>query len=501
MSDFPQEFVIKSGIDFKETRKRKNKRPNFLVIMTEQHRGDCLGIEGHPVLQTPVIDNTAMQGVRFSQAYSSVPTCIAARRSFLVGQFPSTHGMVGFHQGIEWDSPPTVAEVLSNEGYQTEWIGRDHHQYPERKRFGFDHMVINDDYTAWLDKNQPIGSGGYFGGGIKNNDWTARPWHMPEGLHSTNWTVNQAIEFLEKRDPSCPFFLTVSFNANHPPLTPPAFYFDRYMRSDIPKPVIGDWAEPPANNGIGAGLAAYRVNLEGEALLSCRAGYYGLINHVDDQLNRLLNTMMGIDMITDYNTVVIFISDHGEMLGDHYLYHKIVPYQGSARIPFIIRGPEYLGIRKGAVCNEPVGLEDVMPTVLDMAGIDCPDTVEGKSLLPLMQGKKVPWRDYLHLEHSPFYHSITNGKEKYVWFVRDGKEQFFDLSTDPVENYNLINNSKEQNRISYWRKLLINELKDRPEGFTDGKKLIPGRPYPAVLPHAFKNSKSKGNIQFLKTEY
>jgi arylsulfatase A-like enzyme len=469
----------------------RGKRPNFLVIITEQHRGDCLGIEGHPVLQTPVMDNIAMRGVRFSQAYSSVPTCIAARRSFLSGQFPPTHGMVGYREGITWDAPSTVAGVLSGAGYQTEWIGRDHHQHPVRDRFGFDHMVINEDYREFLDKNQPPGSGGYFGGGIKNNDWTAKPWHMPEGLHQTNWTVNQALDFLDKRDPSCPFFLTISFSAAHPPLTPPSFYMERYIRTGVPAPVIGDWAELPPNNGTGLGPGSTRVDLDGESLISCRAGYYGLINHVDDQLNRLLNPVMGIDTMTGNNTVVIFISDHGEMLGDHYLFHKRVPYQGSARIPFLIRGPEYLDIRQGTVLDKPAAIADIMPTVLDMAGIDCPETVEGRSLLPMMQGKKEEWRGYLHLEHAPIHQSLTDGKEKYIWFTGDGREQFFDIENDPMECRDLINDRKRQKRISYWRKLLIDELKERPEGFTDGRKLIPGKPYPAVLPHAMKRPEKK----------
>ncbi len=119
----------------------------------------------------------------------------------------------------------------------------------------------------------------------------------------------------------------------HPPLIPPACYFDRYIRTGVPDPLIGDWAVPPENDGIGMGVSSPKVNLKGEALLSARAGYYGLINHLDDQLHRLLNDVTGIDKMTGGNTAVIMTADHGEMLGDHYLWRKSLPYEGAARIP------------------------------------------------------------------------------------------------------------------------------------------------------------------------
>ena len=285
------------------------------------------------------------------------------------------------------------------------------------------------------------------------------------------------------------FFSDYVLPCSTSPSDAPGFYMDRYLRAEIPDPVIGDWAEPPPNDGLGVGPGPKHVKLSGEALRSCRAGYYGLINHVDDQINRILGKVRGIDAMTDGNTVVVFLSDHGEMLGDHYLYHKRLPYEPSSRIPLIIRAPEYLGIQQAAVCDKPVCLEDVMPTVLDMAGADCPDSVDGHSLLPLLRGEDPRWRSYLHLEHAPIHQSLTDGKEKFIWFVKDGREQFFDLLKDPKECHNLINDSKESARISRWRNLLIQELKDRPEGFSNGKTLIPGRPYPAVLPHASKIKK------------
>lgn len=283
--------------------------------MTEQHRGDSLSCEGHPVLLTPTLDHIAGRGARFSHAYSSCPVCIPARLSFLKGQFPSTHGIVSYAHK-PW-SGRSIADEMSEAGYQTAWIGRDMHQEPADDPCGFDTTILSGlrdpdrPYEQFLERNQPEGGGGYYGSGAMHNDYTARPFHLSDNLHHTNWTVNQALSWLEQRDISLPFLLVVSFLAAHPPLVPPSCYFDRYIRTGVPEPYIGDWAIPPKNYGIGMGQSSPSVNLRGEALLSARAGYYGLINHLDDQLNRLLNPVTGIQRMTDDNTVVIMTSDHG----------------------------------------------------------------------------------------------------------------------------------------------------------------------------------------------
>jgi arylsulfatase len=460
-------------------------KPNFLIFLTEQHRGDCLGIENHPVLLTPNMDAIAGAGVRFTKAYSTCPSCIAARRSFLSGQHPATHGAVGYASGAEWNIRHTLPSVLADAGYETAWVGRSMHQHPPDKRFGFEHMTTLDhrgssDYTRFFQERRPDDWESVYGAGVMHNDWTARPWHLDEDLHSTNWTVHEALRFLRDRDTSRPFFLVVSFLAAHPPLTPPAFYLDRYIRTGVPDPIIGDWATPPPNGGKGLDVAVDTVDLKGEALLCARAGYYGLINHMDDQIRRLVNPVLGVDRMTGNNTVVALTSDHGEMLGDHHLWRKIVPYEPSARIPLLLRAPKRFGIGPGTVSDAPVGLEDIMPTMLDLAGVPIPDSVDGRSLLSLARGESVEWRDCIHIEHSPVHHTLTDGKEKYIWFVADGREQFFRLTNDPTECRDLAADPAESERLSHWRTRLIKELRDRPEGFTDGARLIPGRPYRAV---------------------
>ncbi len=464
------------------------KRPNILLIVTEQHRGNCLGCEGHPVLQTPNMDEIFASGARFSRFYSDCPICMPARRTILSGQYPATHGLVSNAGGVEWEPEATLPQVLRDQGYQTRWIGRSMHQFPKRARFGYEEVENagsspDSEYGEWLKANAPNDCGGWFGAGVMHNDWTARPWPLPEYLHQTNWTVQRALDFLRRRDPTCPFFLTLSFIAAHPPLQPPEVYFNRYIRTGVPDPVIGDWAEPPESP---TGVAGKHVNLSGEALLNARAGYYGLINHLDDQLRRILNPIIGLRQGQD--TVVCLTSDHGEMLGDHYRWAKSLPYEGSARVPFLISAPQQFGLGIRNVIDQPATLADVMPTLLDMAGAEIPESVDGQSLLPLFQNGSGLDREYVHIEHKNGMHALTDGRCKYIWNAQDGAEQMFDLKSDPDELHNIAETETIRVQLPLWRQRLIERLEGRHEGFTDGKKLIPGRPRQSALPHAGKRT-------------
>ena len=186
------------------------------------------------------------------------------------------------------------------------------------------------------------------------------------------------------------------------------------------------------------------------------------------------------------NTYICFTSDHGELMGDHHLFRKSLPYEGSARVPFLIKGPAGSGIRRGAVSDAVVELRDVMPTLLDCAGLPVPESVEGQSLLPLARGETPTWRPYLHGEHTALGQSfqwLTDGHEKYVWWSGAGHEQFFDLDADPQERHDLARDAGHAERLARWRHRLVTELAGREEGLTDGRGLITGRPVRACLEH------------------
>jgi len=211
-----------------------------------------------------------------------------------------------------------------------------------------------------------------------------------------------------------------------------------------------------------------------------RAAYFGLLNHVDDQLRRLINPVKGLRHRQD--TLIILTSDHGEMLGDHYRLRKSVAYEGSARVPFLISAPAQFGIQPGRVIASISTHADILPTLLDMLGIAIPGSVDGLSLYPLLRGETPPaWRPWLHIEHAPHHQCLTDGREKYIWRPGDGHEQLFDLSSDEGEQHDLAGEAGYASHLACWRERLIERLRHRPEGFVQDGVLVPGRPYGAVI--------------------
>jgi arylsulfatase A-like enzyme len=465
--------------------------PNILLIVTDQQRGDCVGIDrcAPEALQTPNLDWIARTGSYFEHGYAECPSCIPARRCLMSGTAPAANGVVGF-RNMPWSPAHTLAGELSQAGYQTEMIGK-LHLHPLRKRFGFDHMQLADatrgsvnDYVDWLrTQHGRVEQDPGMAHGISSNGWVGRPHHLPEEQMHTFWCIDRAMEFLKKRDPSAPFFLNISLIDPHPPLTPPKFYYDRYIERELPEPAVGDWA--PAFDGPQRGLDpnAPEICLTRHDMHCSRAAYYGMVNFIDEQIGRLYQFARG----QMNETLVVFVSDHGEMLGDHNLFRKTWPYEASARVPFIVRAPASWDYPEEVRCGTPVGLQDVMPTVLDAAGLSIPETCTGKSLLPVMRGESDGVREELHGEHSQCYaidngnQFVTDGSHKYVWYTQSGREHLFDLDNDPNETHDLTREADAEERLAPWRERLIEFLKGRPEGCTDGKRLITGRPHEDVL--------------------
>jgi arylsulfatase A-like enzyme len=265
-------------------------------------------------------------------------------------------------------------------------------------------------------------------------------------------------------------------------LFPPKRYFDSILNRDLPKPARGDWVEWDKLSPQGNLNARNRVRLEGEPLRRAQAAYYGLIEHIDAEILALVIAFKSRSEKAGRPCVIVIISDHGEMLGDHGYFRKCEPYEGSTNVPFIIAGSKDLGLQPGIRSHHLAALEDIMPTLLALAGVKTPPAVDGISLLPALRDAKQPTRDILHLEHAPTYtkeqafHSLTDGHFKYIWRPSNGKEQLFNLDTDPREERDL----SKLPIMKEWRHRLIQRLAGRPEGFTDGKTLIPGRPYMAI---------------------
>jgi arylsulfatase A-like enzyme len=208
-----------------------------------------------------------------------------------------------------------------------------------------------------------------------------------------------------------------------------------------------------------------------------RAAYYAYLAYLDAQVGRLMRILMRGG---HRNTFVLFTSDHGEMLGDHNLWRKTYAYEASARVPFVIKMPASIEGPRNRELSQVVGWEDIMPTFLDLAEAPIPKTVEGRSLMPLLRGENGGWRNYYHGEHSACYHPentnqfLTDGEWKYIWNPATDEEQLFHLETDPQECQNLAKQAKSEKILILWRERMVEELKDRGDGLSDGERLIPG---------------------------
>lgn len=493
-------------------------QPNILLIMTDQLRGDCLGIAGHPDVKTPYLDTLAAKGVRFTNAYSACPSCIPARAALHTGMSQEHHKRVGYEDNIPWHYEHTMAQELANAGYYTQCVGK-MHVHPLRNYLGFHNVELHDgylhcarygsvpyrasqfvadDYFYWLKEQKGI-SADVSEHGIDCNSWMARPFQYEEKYHPTNWVTDRSIDFLRRRDPDKPFFLMASYLRPHPPFDAPSWYFDLYQNKDLTPPAVGDWENTDLLTERGHFFDSLTGSCDPELIRQAQIGYYACITHLDHQIGRLILALTEHELQND--TVILFTSDHGEELSDHHYFRKSMPYEGSTHIPCIISGnPALTGLVPHSVCHNVVELRDIMPTLLDIADAPIPNTVDGKSLLPLIRetssaykkGSPVStvgsqdgtFRTYLHGEHSYgdlSNHFIVTEKDKFCWFSATGQEQYFRLSEDPHELHDLIHTPDAQERITYLRSLLIQELNGRPEGFTDGQRLIPGREYPLYL--------------------
>ncbi len=451
-------------------------RPNILLITTDQHRGDHISLSGHPVVETPNIDAFVESGAYFPNAYTEIPSTTGARRVMLSGQGSYTCGFVGY-AAVEWDERDSLADCLARAGYHCINVGW-RNLHPGRKLYGF-HTVIPhemnreaDEYGEWL--REQVGPEAHERAhGLDPNGWEGRPWHLDERLHPTVWTTDVALEQLEKRDPTRPFFMWLSYRRPHSPYDPPQFYWDMYINRELPEVPVGDWAERFDVPQPGLSRTAWFGRVTEAQLQRTRAAYMGLCTQIDHQVGRVVEWLMRNRLYHD--TLIIFCSDHGDMQGDHCLFRKTYAYEGSARIPFVVKYPAGLDLPTG-VFEHVVGLQDVMPTILEVAGVEVPESVTGRSVFAAIRGE--PWREFIHGEHSPCYSRemgvqyVTDGREKFVWYPLTGEEQFFDLTVDRGERENLIDGPEYAERVELWRRRLIEVLHGRPEGFTDGERLL-----------------------------
>lgn len=461
---------------------RPQSKPNILLLMSDQHRGDCIGIDGNPAIHTPNLDEIARGGARFSQAYTPTPSCVPARAELLTGLSPWHHGLLGMDG---WPIPPRypseLPRALKEAGYYTMGIGKMEFGPLRTTGHGFDQMIhdetadtFRNDYTSWFLSNAP--NLNPLAVGLNWNAYDAQPYPFPECLHHTHWTGETAVRFLRTYKRQEPFFLKVSFIPPHSPYTPPDRLFQQYLNADLPKAETGNW-DARYKPRSGSDTDIWHGDLGPEQVHRSRAGYYGSVSFIDEQVGRILQALDERGWLDQ--TLILYTTDHGDMLGDHYLWRKCQPYQSDVRIPMLMRWPQGLiSAARGQTIAQVVALRDVLPTFVEAAGGSVQEKIDGRSLLSLARGKTEGWREELEMEHdvcySPTVHwnALTDGHTKYIFHAHDGTEQLFDLDRDPQEKTDLAHDPAQESLLRHWRERMIATLAERGPAYVKNGKLM-----------------------------
>ena len=458
---------------------KMEQRPlNIVWFCTDQQRWDTISCLGNPYIKTPNIDKFVSEGVAFTRAYTQAPVCTPSRSCFLTGRYPKT--TKAFYNGNDNYSKDEklVTKLLSEEGYVCGLSGKLHltsaqGRMEKRTDDGYSYMQWSEhpnddwlngenDYQNWL-KEKGLKWADIYGGKYTsmatwpptpNPNFTGKTVGVPAKYHQTTWCVEKAIEFMEEnRGKGYPWLISLNPYDPHPPLDPPQEYKDRLKVEDMPLPL---WKEGELDNkpphqqkdfyqGGQDGQAEPFPELSDEEKREHFRDYYAEIELIDDQFGRLMDYL---DMTGERdNTLVIYMSDHGEMNGDHGLYWKgAYFYEALTHVPLIISCPSR--ILKGVKSNALVELVDLAPTLMELAGFEVPYYMQGKSLAPILTGKAD--KDY-HKDsvYSEFYHCLKGTHEdiyatmyfdgRYKIVNYHGKEygELYDLEKDPCEFENL----------------------------------------------------------------
>ncbi|NDV57154.1 arylsulfatase [Bacteroides sp. 519] len=461
------------------------KKPHIIFIMTDQQRGDAMGCMGNESIHTPAMNQLAQEGSLFTSAYTSTPSSTPARAGLLTGMSPWHHGMLGYGKVAE-EYRYEMPRMLRDLGYYTFGIGKMHWN-PQNALHGFHATLLDEsgraeskdfisDYRKWFQVFAPGLNPDETG--IGWNAHAATTYKLDKSLHPTAWTGEMARELIRNYESEQPLFLKISFARPHSPYDPPQRYLDLYADADIPKPFVGDWCTEFANelDPSKASSDAPFANFGEEYAVNSRRHYYANITFIDDQIGAIIDVLKQKGMYD--NALICFTADHGDMMGDHYHWRKTYPYEGSAKIPFIVKWPQSFGIKAGAKIEQPVELRDFLPTFIDIAGSTVPSDMDGASLRRLAEGNTSSWRKYIDLEHATCYRkenywcALTDGKIKYVWNFNTGQEQLFDLVKDPGELHECSADKKYKKTLAEMRQAMIQHLSERGEPYIKDGNLV-----------------------------
>ncbi len=402
-------------------------RPNIIFILSDDHRWDYLGSAGHPFVRTPHLDRLAREGARFTNAFVTTSLCSPSRASFLTGRYPQGHGVQ--NNFTKWDeSNVTFLEPLKRAGYRTAFIGKWHMPGGIPDLPGAD-LFITFDHVA--------GQGAYYGTPyIVNGERIPLGEEVMPGItaegYITKDLTDMALAFIDQQLDT-PFVLYLSHKAAHLPMTPPEETKGRH--SDIPIAIPEE-----ADNWVSFANGNYVHLLWGQLRTYIRA-YAETIEAMDAEIGRLLTRLDELGL-TD-NTIVVYAGDNGYLWGEHRQIDKRWAYEDSIRIPFLVRYPDGLS-DPGEPVEDMVLNVDLAPTLLDLAGLDIPDIMDGESLLPRIRGEApVDRADWLYSYFAdypyrvPSLNALRTERYKLVRYDRGKSPELYDLDQDPEERANL----------------------------------------------------------------
>jgi arylsulfatase A-like enzyme len=424
-------------------------KPNIVIITTDQQRFDALGVMDNPIIKTPNLDALAREGALFETAVTPSPLCMPARACLVTGLPASKLGIMENETPQSGYQKDTIPSQLHSAGYWCQAIGKMHFSNkPYDQSYGMDNMILSeetrgirlakntediclDDYDRYLHQNKMWGWDKPIEIGYNEIKPLVNP--LPKKFHVTQWCGDQTVNWLENDRPkNNPFFLWTSFVKPHVPYDCPEHLVGLYDNADFPQA----WVPDQKNEFENPFLDSYRKGKEfglysAEAKKMALSNYYANITFIDEQVGRILETLEKEGLCE--NTLVLFTSDHGDLMGDHGLWYKSFGYEGSLRIPLLLRWPGH--IAANTRCREIVSLLDIYPTILSVAGLTVTKAQKrGNNLLSLLEGTQSCNFVFSEVMNAPYYMAHVRTKEwKYLFYQNGGYEELFYLPDDPHE--------------------------------------------------------------------
>lgn len=424
-------------------------RPNILFIMVDEMKWNAMSCAGHPLVKTPHLDRLASEGTRFATAYTVAPICTPSRYSFFTGRYAHVHGATD-------NSTPTrepqvlLPTILKHAGYQTAISGKLHF-LPANLDYDFDYFWSFSGegpgkLPTWpqdVEKKHGRNAARKLEIQPFPNDPLGRDLgklKYPKEDAQTFWITDRAVDFLRQRDQGRPFFLFVSYLDPHSPSHLCEPYWSMFEADQMPLPPT---FKPDPSKPSQTAANRHEVN-DPQIVKAMLAAYYAKVTMVDDNVGRLLGQLREMGLAE--NTLIVFTADHGNMLGDLNRWFKGVMYEGSTRIPLLMKAPATspfaAQFNRGTVVNNIVENIDVLPTLCEMAGVPLPSRgIQGRSLTKLVAGMERNWKDRAFAERSSAmvrtaqYKFIKNGKKNERH--GGGEVELYDLTKDPLETNNL----------------------------------------------------------------